>query len=435
MEFMKMEIGVKLEEAKDKYIFEPLKKGLLAVGNFAEKKLLNPLVSTSKNFLQSSKVFDGLTDDQKKNLSFKDSLMVYTSAKIGDPLKKLLLGKTYKAGDLDKLGFMGAINKRLNDDLLIPLKEKILGGKQAREDILKVSNRRDEDGNLIDLPMSEYLQHGFKHSIMDPFKKKILGKHFKEGDEEKGLFNSIKTRINMDILEPMKDNILGGKDTRQAMIKQNGGKDFSIFKYMMDAYNDKILHPFKLMLLGKERAGEPLLKTMANSTAAFFNKVIFGFEKAEKSGLWNNLKEAAGKTFKKINNEFFKYTFDVITKRYFPIMKEFLKEGAGFVWDHTKAIWGKIKFEATGLFTKLIGDKMAKFLRNSIVAPLQGIFGKGGNLLIKGFQKGLMLPGQGLEKITDAMKRNRMKNGKVYSAEETERLNSGKSRFDGKCAD
>lgn len=309
-----------------------------------------------------------------------------------------------------KKGFEKA-NKLFQQSVVNPLKSKLTS---------KLLSGTSKSG-AKDVGLWGAFTLSFSENVMAPFKKMLIGDERSEKDANKLTFKkTLSIAFNKHILFPLKTAMLGGdkKEARKTTFKET----------LLMSYETKIMNPLKDWMFGKDGHKQPFWKTLGGNTLSFFNKLIFGFGKSEKSGLWNNLKNFAKDNWKILKDEVFKFSWDMLKNRWFPITKDFLKESTGWLFDQFKGTLLK----ATGNLVKaFIGDENLKKLRKYLIDPLTKALKGFRDLSIKAFQFLLKAPAMGVDKLTDNIKRRRLKAGKGnYSAEEIERLNSGKSGYD-----
>jgi hypothetical protein len=491
VENIKAGLEAKVDDFLDKRIFTPLENTFNKLSKFADEKILSPMSNGMKKWLIGKSQFSGQMDPDK--MSLMDSATVLFNEKLIHPLKRKLLGNmNEKRKDqlVNKEGFFGIVKESFTFNVMNPFKRYLMGekGKDLKDKHIEklslmytIKNKFNESilgfkKKLVgeDNPNAEaiakntdivtLLKGKLNDKVLTPFKKYLLGTNAENMSNEelkqKSVFSIVSDKANAAVerfkfsLVPMDSklteeqvkkmslfSVIGDKITVQVidplkkkLVGEERAKDMSLFKVLTTSFNEKIVNPLKTWVFGdKEKNKESLVTNMVNSTSGFFNKLLFGFEKAENSGLWENMKSTAKLGLKWFDENYIKFTLNNLDKHILPLMKDILVEGSGLLIDKLKGLSIEFKNYTKGFLNNLLNDNTIKTLRNTIVVPLQEAIGTLTKSITSLFQKltgGLLV--KGLEGIADRIKKQRvaMGKGERYSELELERLAQGKSRLD-----
>jgi hypothetical protein len=394
--------------------------GLIAsIADYTNTEVLDPM----KKKLLGEARYNELTKDGKK-LGIFGTIMDYTHTNILTPMKQFLLGDERHAEltkDGKKVSMFFAVKESFSNNIIDPLKTLMVGS--DTRDYIKSTN------NGKDFTLWQYAKTGLNERVLEPLKNLLVGGEKNRSTDEKKdtIWNYTKDRISK-TTESFKRLIVG--DDRYNELSNKKGKKLGLVSSMFTAYNERILEPFKGMIFGEENKKGNLFKLIYSKTTSFFNKLLFGFDKAKTGSIFKNLLDVTKKAVKSLTGDIGAYTLNIFRDRYMPIMKDFLKEGSSYLMEKLNIFKGNFAIEFKKISLGLLGDKNIERLRKFIVIPLQTAMTKLTSVFSTVFKNLLKLPAMGLEKLTDSIKRSRMKSGNAsYDADETKRLLENKSRF------
>jgi hypothetical protein len=364
---------------------------------------LKPLIIYEFKSAVSKYLIDPLTKQFKKASNWIGKTLI---TPLSNKIKTGLMSTTSKPGQETTL--WGAISLSFGENILLPLK-KILIGQDAKK------------GKANSLTLMGAIKFSANKHIIFPLKTFLMGSKKEAGKVT--LFEAIKHQASREIIRPLKIMMIGN---RKAVEK------LTLFQSFRSMFNTKILTPMKRFMFGDKLAKEPLTQLLMNSTSTFFNKLIFGFNKSEKSGLWANMKLTVKNNWRFFRDEIFDYTLKMLKNRFFPITKDFIVATGGLLIDKFKDLKGTLTKISLKFLKEFVGDDNIKRIHNLLIAPLQRTLYGFRDLFTKGFQFALRFPLQAMDKVTDRIKLNRHNSGRkvIEDADELARLQAGKSHWD-----
>lgn len=429
----------------NRLIIRPFKTALLGV----DKKKVDDIsfYDAMKNKFDVSiltPLKKGLVGEERaEGKSFMDVVKLSFNEKIMDPIKGFMLGKDAKPEDIQNTGFFKSIGLGLDRTIFMPVKKLLVGDKKAEGMTIFGALNKSFSKNIV-FPMKKALlgddadtktiaktsfmkSLGLRldHSVLLPLKTALMGGKRKKA-EEMTIWSTLGNRFERSVLFPMKKMLMGGED-------RSTGKIFrtSFFNALKTGWTEKIMQPLSGMLFGKDKSKNGFFKNIGETFSPFFNKLLFGADKASKGGLLANIKTESKALWENIwggvKDKFFKPMTDGIKELFGPVFKEFkgvigenLKDFGRSVKD---SISGGIKVGAKGLFKDVFGDETVKLLRDNVVKPLKDVTDKLTENMSKVFKFLFRIPVNFMKGITDSLKLQRLNSGKGnYSADEVKRL-------------
>jgi hypothetical protein len=379
--------------------------------------------------------------------SFLQTLQFRFDRSILVPLKMALLGKGTSVKDAINTPILKSIGLAFDRTLLMPLKKALLGGNEAKAKgftIWKAIGHRLErsvfipmkrvllgsDTNLKTLKntslMSAFGQR-FEKSVLLPVKTWMLGGN--GASAKRMTFGQVLGySLNKNLMTPIKFWLLGGEEggrSRKEAFKT------SFFKSISVAFQEKLVQPLNALLFGGDKRKNGFFRNLGETFSPFFNKLLFGQDKAAKQGFMANLKEESSKFLKSVwggfQDKFIKPLKETAKELFGPVFKEFrsvLGEELKYQWGQLKTtLFGGFQTVGKGLFRKIFGDELVDILRTNILDPLNSLTKKLTDGLSKVFRFLLRIPTNFLKGVTDTMKFNQLKSGRGnFSAAERARL-------------
>lgn len=407
----------KLSRSFNRHILFPMKKALLgkdadtrtvaktsfvtAVGTKFDKTVLFPL----------KKVLLGGNEKQAERMNIFGAVQKSFDRNIVFPFKRTLLGKDTDVRTIMKTSFIKSLGIRIDKSVLLPFKTMLLGGNKVKaEKVTFVTALKDT----------------FKKNVVLPMKLALLGKDTDLKTLLKTPFTkAIGQRFEQSILNPLKGLLLGKHSTT------NGGSvdptKTGFFKALGLSFDRNIGRPIKTMLFGQGNRNKSFFKNIGETLSPFFNKLLFGSEKAEKAGFMANLKDFGSNVFKGFSDKFIKPIKDAFSDFFGKTMQDFI----GTLRDSAKDFLGSLNINigkgfkegAKGFFKTVFGDETVKILRDNIVTPLNDVTKKLTSSIGMIAKLLLRVPANFIKGITNTLKLNRVKSGKGnYSDEEKARL-------------
>lgn len=407
----------KLSRGFNRHILFPMKRALLgkdtdtrtiaktsfitAVGTKFDKSVLFPL----------KKALLGGNEKQAERMNIFGAIQKSFDRNIVFPFKRTLLGKDTDVRTILKTSFIKSLGIRIDKSVLTPFKTILLGGNKVKaEKVTFVTALKDT----------------FKKNVVLPMKLALLGKDTDLKTLLKTPFTkAIGQRFEQSILNPLKGLLLGKHATT------NGGSvdptKTGFFKALGLSFDRNIGRPIKTMLFGQGNRNKSFFKNIGETLSPFFNKLLFGSEKAEKAGFMANLKDFGSNVFKGFSDKFIKPIKDAFSDFFGKTMQDFI----GTLRDSAKDFLGSLNINigkgfkegAKGFFKTVFGDETVKILRDNIVTPLNDVTKKLTSSIGMIAKLLLRVPANFIKGITNTLKLNRIKSGKGnYSDEEKARL-------------
>jgi hypothetical protein len=396
----------------DRTILMPFKHML--VGKDRAKKM-SILESISTRFSESILVpFKQKLLGSDKETAERTSLMNSLSARLDKsivfPLKQALLGADADKDTVGKTSLMSSIGKRLDMSVLMPLKIALLGGNkdQAKK-----------------LNFFQAISKSWADNITFPMKKALLGGNGTRANKM-SFMEAMGNRFTTSVLMPIKTVLLGGESRSQKEVFQT-----TFMKAISTGFNERILQPISGLLFGEENKKKGIFNNLGTMMSPFFNKLLFGADKASKGGFLENLKTGSKDLWNSVwsgaKEKFFTPLMGSIKELFGPVFKDFRDTIGAELKHFGKTIFGSvsggIKVGAKGLFKDVFGDETVKLLRDNIITPLKDLTSKLNDSIGKVFKFLIRMPINLLKGVTDSVKIKRMEGGRGnYSDAEKARL-------------
>ena len=405
-----------LKKSFTRNIVFPLKKALLG-GDKSTREIMKTSfikslgTAVDRTILMPFKTF--LVGSRKaKAMNILDSIKMSFSKNILLPFKKTLLGDGTTNKEAQKTTLVDSLKARLDKSIVFPLKQALLGQNTDSETVKNTS-------------LLASIGKRFDASVMLPFKTMLLGGNARKA-QKMSFFQSLGERFERSVLMPVKTVLLGGESRSKTEIFRT-----SFMKAISTGFNERILQPISGLLFGKENAKKGIFNNLGTMLSPFFNKMLFGFDKANKNGFIQNLKNGSKELWSAVwgsaKNKFFTPLANSMKELFGPVLKDFKETIGGELKHLTKNIFGSvsggIKVGAKGLFKDVFGDETVKLLRDNIITPLKDLTSKLNDGISKVFKFLIRMPINLLKGVTDSVKVKRIKEGRGnYSEEEKSRL-------------
>ena len=409
----------------DQKILTPFKKALLGKRATDEEVNENTLWSAMYKRYDES-VLSPLKQrlvgkDRANDMGFFKAVYTRFDESALMPLKKILLGKDAKNDLVKQTGLFKAVQFRIDESILTPLKHALLGKEVVDRTTAAGTSLLSAIGTRID------------NSILFPLKKVLFG-----GNEtkaaNKNIFQAMGERFNRSVLFPLKKVLLGGDKRSGASIYKT-----SLMQAMMTGYKERILQPLNAYLFGEDKRKGGFFSNLGEVVSPFFNKLLFGQDRASKAGLLDNIKEVGSKLWGNIwsgmKEKFFQPMANALKEFFGPTLKEFATTLKDEVVHFGKNILGKLgnavgggaadglKSGLKGVMKTILGDETVKLLRENVVDPLKKLTETLTENASKVLKFMLRLPINFLRGVTDTMKIGRMNSGRGnFSEAEVKRL-------------
>ena len=410
---MKTSVLKSISVGFDRTILMPFKK--LLVGEERSKQL-NFFQSLNTRFNESilTPFKQKLLGTDDKTVAASTSLISSLSARLDKsivfPLKQALLGSDADKDTVNGTSFIKAVGSRLDKSVLMPLKTALLGGD---------ANKASE------LNFFQAISKSWADNIVFPMKKALLGGNAARASKL-SFMESINKRFQTSILMPMKTLLLGGEKRSQQEVFKT-----SFLKAVSTGFNERILQPISGLLFGAENKKKGIFNNLGTMMSPFFNKLLFGADKASKGGFIENLKSGSKDLWNSVwsgaKDKFFTPLMGSIKELFGPVFKDFRETMGAELKHFGKTIFGSmssgIKVGAKGLFKDVFGDETVQLLRDNIIKPLKDLTSKLNDSISKVFKFLIRMPINLLKGVTDSVKIKRMESGRGnYSEEEKARL-------------
>ena len=395
----------------DKHILFPVKKlmvgeeraGTLSFFDSVKAGFSEKILDPAKNFMLGKDV------DRKtaSETSFFKSMTTGLDRTVLMPFKRMLVGDK-KAS---RMTFMSAVSDKFNKSILFPVKKAFLGDKADTKTILKTS-------------LMKSIGAGFDRKILSPFKVMLMGGNANKANKMT-FFQTLGSRFDKSVLFPLKSALMGSDKSKKDVFRA------TFFKAISTGFSEKIIQPLNGMLFGADKKKDGFFKNLGTTFSPFFNKLLFGGDKASKFGFVDNLKKEGTKlwdtVWKGAKDRIFTPLTESVKELFGPVFNEFknvigdeLKYFGGKI---SESVAGGIKVGAKGLFKSVFGDETVQLLRDNIITPLKDLTSKLTDSMGKVFKFLFRIPVNFMKGITDSMKLQRVKEGRGnYSPEEVARL-------------
>jgi hypothetical protein len=407
----------KLSKSFNRNILFPMKRALLGKDTDTRTIVRTPFIAAVGTKFDKTVLFPlkkallGGNEKQAERMNIFGAIQKSFDRNIVFPFKRTLLGKDTDVRTILKTSFIKSLGIRIDKSVLLPFKTMLLGGNKVKaEKVTFVTALKDT----------------FKKNVVLPMKLALLGKDTNLKTLLKTPFTkAIGQRFEQSILNPLKGLLLGKHSTT------NGGSvdptKTGFFKALGLSFDRNISRPIKTMLFGQGNRNKSFFKNIGETLSPFFNKLLFGSEKAEKAGFMANLKGFSENIFKGFSDRFIKPIKDAFGDFFGKTMQDFistLRDSAkDFLASLNIDIGKGFKEGAKGFFKTVFGDETVKILRDNIVTPLNDVTKKLTSSIGMIAKLLLRVPANFIKGITNTLKLNRVKAGKGnYSDEEKARL-------------
>lgn len=339
-------------------------------------------------------------EDRAKKLTLWETLKVSTEEKVLVPLKRMMLGEE-KEGQAEITSLYDSFKYMFSNRILLGLKRSLLGLYEEDNDIAK------------QVPLYEAFKIAFEDNLLKPFKGLLLGTDDKYLINKTSLVKSIWFRYEESILTPLKQLMLPPGTSKEDAKKEN------FVKTAFNAFNNRILNPLKNHFVGENSMGDKA------TFGAFFNRMLFGNEKANTTTLWENIKSGSKQLFKDVTKGFLNDWFKPFKNAAKDYIKFFGTTFLSTAKNELKMQWRNFKKFATPKLKKLgldIGEILKKQFETGILAPLGKFFGKLNDRMSNLWKMVLRAPLNFMKGLADQRRAKHIEAGLSYGKKEDERI-------------